>query len=291
MIIYDKSEKELVIPDGLGNLQAGGGSCEGVYQQGFNDGVRNQKAKLSSTAITENGEYTRADGWNSVYVNVSGSSCEGVYEEGFADGYTSGSTDGYEVGWREGFESGATSTSGTAYQQGYNVGWQDGVSDGKAMVARDAISLSFSANGEWYKDVMDDIYANEVVVNVKQELVQSFMVRFKGIQPLQPSDIVGCSVAGKFTINSAITYNGNNTTILSVYGHPSEHMARLDYIRITIPTSVYSQWSELSANAMSFNGTKGSGDRYEGGITFAPYSVSSLAEGDNTHIYVYLNNN
>lgn len=283
MIIYDKNEKELVIPNGLGNLQVGGGSCEGVYQQGFNDGVRNQKAKLSSTAITENGTYTRADGWNSVYINVSGSSCEGVYEEGFADGYGEG--------WREGFESGATSTSGTAYQQGYHAGWQDGVSDGKAMVARDAIHLSFSANGEWHKEVMDDIYASDVVVDVKQELVQSFMVNFNGIQPLQPSDIVECYVAGEFTINSAITYNGNNTTILSVYGHPAEHMSRLDYIRITIPTSVYSQWSELSANAMSFNGTKVSGDKYEGGITFAPYSVSSQAEGNNTHIFVSLNNN
>lgn len=233
MIIYDKNEKELVIPNGLGNLQVGGGSCEGVYQQGFDDG--------------------------------------------------------YGEGWREGFESGATSTSGTAYQQGYNVGWQDGVSDGKAMVARDAIELSFSGNGSWEKTFFDDIYAKKVVVNVKQELVQSFMIVFNGNQPLQESDIVSAYIDGVFVVDKADVIHNNNSTILVVYGHPISKQNRVSQISFSIPTSVFSQWSELSSTGeMGINGTRTSGGGYEGGIGVTPIGLSSTADGNNTKITITL---
>lgn len=48
------------------------GYAEGV-DDGREDGIAEQKEKLESTTITENGTYTREDGWNSVTVEVAGS--------------------------------------------------------------------------------------------------------------------------------------------------------------------------------------------------------------------------
>lgn len=41
-----------------------------AYNSGITEGMAEQKALLTSTAITANGTYTRTDGWNSVEVNV-----------------------------------------------------------------------------------------------------------------------------------------------------------------------------------------------------------------------------
>ena len=41
-----------------------------AYQEGYQSGVTHQKQMLVSTAFTQNGEYTRENGWSSVTVNV-----------------------------------------------------------------------------------------------------------------------------------------------------------------------------------------------------------------------------
>lgn len=43
------------------------------YQEGKNDGVAEQKAKLTSLSVTENGTYTKEDGYNQITVNVQSS--------------------------------------------------------------------------------------------------------------------------------------------------------------------------------------------------------------------------
>lgn len=55
----------------------------GSYDEGYNDGVADQKAKLTSTTFTENGTFNREDGWNSVTVDVD---TQTPYDNGFADG-------------------------------------------------------------------------------------------------------------------------------------------------------------------------------------------------------------
>ena len=45
--------------------------CTEAYQSGITTGVAQQKALLTSTAITTSGTYTRENGWNSVTVNIS----------------------------------------------------------------------------------------------------------------------------------------------------------------------------------------------------------------------------
>lgn len=53
------------------------------YDDGKEDGIAEQKAKLVVTSFTENDTYTRADGWSAVTVNVP----QGQgYDEGYADG-------------------------------------------------------------------------------------------------------------------------------------------------------------------------------------------------------------
>lgn len=54
--------------DGL--AACSGSSCDGIYESGYTAGEAAQKAKLSYTAITENGEYTSEDGFSAVTVNV-----------------------------------------------------------------------------------------------------------------------------------------------------------------------------------------------------------------------------
>lgn len=60
--------------DGYNSAATGNPGYDEGYDVGFDEGyvsgVTDQKNKLTSTAITQNGTYTRADGFNSVYVNV-----------------------------------------------------------------------------------------------------------------------------------------------------------------------------------------------------------------------------
>ena len=56
------------------------------YIDGKEDGIAEQKAKLTVTSFTENDTYTRADGWSAITVNVpQGQGYEEGYEDGVAD--------------------------------------------------------------------------------------------------------------------------------------------------------------------------------------------------------------
>lgn len=78
MVIYERTKKVLVIPEGLD----GGGHSGGDYERGVADGKAAQKLiddnKITpTTAITENGSYTAPYGFKEVVVNVptSGGGC------------------------------------------------------------------------------------------------------------------------------------------------------------------------------------------------------------------------
>ena len=58
------------------------------YGQGKTDGVNEQKSKLETISITENGTYTKEDGYNHIEVNVP--DLNGSYDEGYAQGKTDG---------------------------------------------------------------------------------------------------------------------------------------------------------------------------------------------------------
>ena len=106
MIVYNKEQKQIVIPNGIGNINIFNNGVEAGYNQGKIDGIEEQKSKLESINITENGTYTKEDGYNHIEVNVptEGGSCnlgegEFVYRTSDVGRYElNASDDGYD-GW------------------------------------------------------------------------------------------------------------------------------------------------------------------------------------------------
>lgn len=154
MIVFDRKEKEIKVPEGLGNinltvvdailedktveitevettiLPSSGyngisslqidaqpvydngytiGKDEGLeegyqeglergYQNGFDNGIIEQKNLLTNITITENGTYSREDGYNEITVDVP--DLNGDYNEG----YDAGKVDGYDSGYTAGVE-------------------------------------------------------------------------------------------------------------------------------------------------------------------------------------------
>lgn len=102
------------------------------YDRGHKEGMAEQKAKLSSISITENGPYTSEDGFSQVIVNVQGDPNAGYddgYNTGYNNGYASGKTDGY----------------GEGYSTGTTVGYGNGVADTKAKMT----TLEVTENGTY----------------------------------------------------------------------------------------------------------------------------------------------
>lgn len=81
------------------------------YSAGEKDGIAFQKAKLSEIQITENGIYTREDGYKTVTVEIEGGiseeEVEAIRTESFNEGYAAGESDGYSDGYSEGLDDGA----------------------------------------------------------------------------------------------------------------------------------------------------------------------------------------
>ena len=74
---YGFKRVEVNVPDLNGSYNEG-------YEQGKIDGVNEQKTKLESISITENGTYDREDGYNHIEVNVP--DLNGSYDEGYEQG-------------------------------------------------------------------------------------------------------------------------------------------------------------------------------------------------------------
>lgn len=166
MIYLDNNtqQQECWIPrqDILSGHSGGGGG--GSYQEGYNDGVAHQKSLLATTAFTQNGEYTRLNGWSGVSVNVpqTGSTArleektvvisadttnvhpssgfdgmsavtidaEAYAQQNYDSGFDDGFDDGYSSGSSEGYESGYTSGQTDGYNSGYTEGYDSGSTDG-----------------------------------------------------------------------------------------------------------------------------------------------------------------
>lgn len=90
-----------------------------AYDSGFTQGEAAQKAKLVSTAFTENRFYFREDGFSTVSVNVPQT---GYTQQDLDNAYASGYTDGYQSGYTRG--------TGEGYQSGYTDGYDSGYTDG-----------------------------------------------------------------------------------------------------------------------------------------------------------------
>ena len=126
-------------------------SYEQGFEDGFESGVTNQKNKLTSIYIDENGQYNRTDGFSSVTVNVPQSG-GGDYQQGYEDGMeaqkallssitiTTNGDYSYENGYSA-ITVNVPQSGGGDYQQGY----EDGVEYQKSLLS----SATFNQNGDY----------------------------------------------------------------------------------------------------------------------------------------------
>ena len=129
------------------------------YNQGKTDGVNEQKSKLETINITENGTYTKEDGYNQIEVNVP--DLNGSYEQGKTDGVneqksklesiniTENGTYTKEDGYNH-IEVNVPDLNGS-YDEGYaageQAGYNSGYTQGQADVAANARVLNVTENG------------------------------------------------------------------------------------------------------------------------------------------------
>ena len=144
------------------------------YGQGKTDGVNEQKLKLESINITENGTYTKEDGYNHIEVNVP--DLNGSYDEGYAQGKTDGANE-----QKSKLESISITENGTytkedgynqievnvpdlngSYDDGFNVGYEQGKTDGVNEQKSKLETINITENGTYTKE---DGY-NHIEVNV-----------------------------------------------------------------------------------------------------------------------------
>lgn len=78
------------------------------YDQGKVDGASEQKSKLETISITENGVYSNEDGYNHIEVNVP--DLNGSYEDGYNQGYAEGEQASYNTGYEQGQADAAANT-------------------------------------------------------------------------------------------------------------------------------------------------------------------------------------
>ena len=153
MIVYDKEQKEIVIPNGIGNIDIYNNGVEAGYNQGKIDGIDEQKSKLESINITENGTYSREDGYNEIVVDVP--DLNGSYDEGYAQGKTDGINE-----QKSKLESISITENGTyTKEDGYNHievnvadlngSYEEGYEQGQADVAANARVLDVTENGSY----------------------------------------------------------------------------------------------------------------------------------------------
>lgn len=116
-----------------------------AYASGITEGRQEQKNLMTTTAITENGTYERADGWSSISVSVHSSECNLGRDALGINAAWNGHTFLYPsaIG-KDGF------SEVEIYDNGYGQRkYSNGVADGKAQQKALLGSQSFSANGTY----------------------------------------------------------------------------------------------------------------------------------------------
>ena len=129
--------RKLAKPCGCGGTTSGGGGGGGSYQQGYQDGLREgiiqgrtaQKALLSSTTITTNGDFERANGWSAVTVQVQAS---GTVQPQRNETITAETQTILPLAGYDAMAEVVTDASGFArdnYDSGYTKGYENGAKD------------------------------------------------------------------------------------------------------------------------------------------------------------------
>ena len=161
MIYYSKEKKELIIPSGF--AAGSGGNTDVAYNDGLIDGMAQQKAKLASVKLTENGTYTREDGWNEVEVDVDGTTCDLEAEKDITinPNTFSGEEVYYPAQGKDGMASvRVTGMSAQQYRTNLQNDWIEGAGGVSAGVTNGAQGLVITQNGT-YTATETGIYTNQ----------------------------------------------------------------------------------------------------------------------------------
>ena len=127
------------------------GYAEG-YLVGVADGAAQQKALLTSTTITQNGEYTSENGFSAVTVQVQ----DGGYQEGYQDG----------IAHQKSLFGSYNFTANTGPDA---VVFPDGISSATVNIPVQSIMFTASTNGEYSYIPQDYLYSDvRIVVDVPQ---------------------------------------------------------------------------------------------------------------------------
>lgn len=297
MIKYSYKDKELKVPSGIGNnnnesFEEGYdfGYEEGYevaypsgYTDGFSDGhvsgITEQKAKLVSTAITENGTYSREDGFNEVEVNVQPPlETLSVSQSGEVTTYTP--TEGYY---------GISNIEVNA--EGYGAKrWQDGIDWEYNRISQSAITLSFSGNGEWHKDFFSEVFCNGVNVNIDFGLVRNIAIHIDGnnIVISEPIGELGIQGQGSYYLTTANHDYGVGTwehyAILRE-GFQTSNL-QVSNVNFKVKTSDFENWVNPSY-VLLFNGHwNETSQAMYGGFRINIDRVSTSTDGDYTWIFL-----
>ena len=132
----------------------------------YNEGVNGQKSKLESISITQNGIYSKEDGYNHIEVNVP--DLNGSYDEGYGQGKTDGVNEQKSKLEAINITQNGTYTKEDGYNQievnvpdlngSYDEGKTDGINEQKSKL----VSINITQNGTYTKE---DGY-NQIEVNV-----------------------------------------------------------------------------------------------------------------------------
>ena len=177
------------------------------YDDGKEDGINEQKAKLSTTSVTENGTYTRTDGYSAITVNVP----QGQgYEEGYEDG---------EAAQKAKLVSTAVTENGTySKEDGYSAitvnvpqgqGYEEGYEDGEAAQKAKLTVTSFTQNNTYTRE--DGWSA--VTVNVPSDYQDGYDDGYEDGYAAGASACSGLFITAiTLNVDSAITDSATATT-------------------------------------------------------------------------------
>ena len=129
------------------------GSEEG-FENGYKYGMSDQKQLLESTAFTENGIYTKENGWNEVGVNVPQKYTDEQVEEL--------KKTAEEEGYRAGYDNGHLNGSEEGFENGYNYGIADGTANAEFIIGNNARVLDITKNGTYVSKYSEDIKPDDV---------------------------------------------------------------------------------------------------------------------------------
>lgn len=130
---------------------------ESGYASGETHGIQVQKSRLSSTELTDNGTYTREDGWSAVTVSVPQTGyTQADIDNAYASGYTSGEEDGFIEGFSSGQTDGAAAQKALLSSTGFTENGEYSVENGWS-----AVTVQVPHTGYTQTD-LDNAYASGV---------------------------------------------------------------------------------------------------------------------------------